>query len=49
MIVYDFEQAEIPKIYGFDTQVQLGIFGENVRWILLKFIKKSDLYVREEK
>ena len=27
VIVYDFEQEEIPKIYGFDTQVPVGIFG----------------------
>ena len=27
VIVYDFEQEENPPIYGFDTQVPVGIFG----------------------
>ena len=49
VIVYDFEQEEIPKIYGLIRRFRLEYSEENARWILRKSMKKSDLYMREKK
>ena len=49
VIVYDFEQEEIPKIYGFDTLVPVGIFGGECKVDFAEIMKKSDLYMRKKK
>ena len=46
VIVYDFEQEENPQIYGFDTQVPVGIFGGKCQVDFAKIIEKSDLFIR---
>ena len=50
VIVYDFEQEEIPKIYGFDTQVPVGIFGGECKVDFAEIYEEIRfIYEREEK
>ena len=49
VIVYDFEQEEIPKIYGFDTQVPVGIFGGECKVDFAKIYEEIRfIYEKEE-
>ncbi len=43
-------RTEIPKIYGFDTQVQLGIFGGECKVDFAEIYERNQIYMmREEK
>ena len=45
----DPEKKKFRKSMDLIRRFQLEYLEENVRWILLKFMKKSDLYMREKK
>lgn len=50
VIVYDFEQEEIPKIYGFDTRVPVGIFGGECKVDFAEIYEEIRfIYEKEEK
>ena len=37
VVVYDLEHNELPAIYGFEDQVPVKIFAENVRLTFRKY------------